>query len=87
MNVGDERVKKAKIQTLKHEFEMFTMREEEFVADFVVKLTRLVAHMQSLGEKIVEGIIVSKLLRATLAKYDPITSLILCIFNFNSYHI
>ena len=30
--------------------------------------------MQILGEKIAEGIIVSKLLRATPAKYDPITS-------------
>ena len=31
-------------------------------------------HMRSLGEKIAEGIKVSKLLRATPAKYDPITS-------------
>ena len=74
MNVGMERVKKAKIQTLKREFEMLTMREEDSVADFAAKLTRLVAHMWSLGEKIAEGIIVSKLLCATPAKYDPITS-------------
>ena len=74
MNVGVERVKKAKIQTLKREFEMLTMREEDSIADFTAKLTRLVAHMWSLGEKIAEGIIVSKLLRATPAKYDPITS-------------
>ena len=74
MNVGVARVKKAKIQTLKREFEMLMMREEESVANFAAKLTRLVAHMRSLGEKIAEGIIVSKLLRATPAKYDPITS-------------
>ena len=74
MNVGVERVKKVKIQTLKREFEMLTMREEDSVADFAAKLTRLVAHMWSLGEKIAEGIIVSKLLCATPAKYDPITS-------------
>ena len=65
MNVGVERVKKAKIQTLKREFEMLTMREEASVANFAAKLTRLVAHMRSLGEKIAEGIIVSKLLCAT----------------------
>ena len=74
MNVGVERVKKAKIQTLKREFEMLSMREEDSIADFAVKLTRLVAHRRSLGEKIAEDIIVSKLLRATPEKYNPITS-------------
>ena len=74
MNVGVERVMKSKIQILKREFEMLTIWEEDFVADFGMKLTRLVAHMRSLGEKIAEGIIVSKLLRATPVKYDPITS-------------
>ena len=57
-NVGVERVKKAKIQTLKHEFEMLMMWEEVSVADFVAKLTKLVSYMQILGEKIAEGIIV-----------------------------
>ena len=74
MNVGVEHVKKAKIQALKSKFEMLTMREEDSVADFAAKLTRLVAHMRSLGEKIAEGIIVSKLLRVTPVKYYPITS-------------
>ena len=74
MNVGLERIKKEKIQMLKHEFEMLTMWEEESVTDFAAKLTRLVTHMRSLGEKIVEGIIASKLLRATPTKYNPIKS-------------
>ena len=74
MNVGMERVKKVKIQTLKREFEMLTMRDEDSITDSARKLTRLVGHMQSLGEKISKGIIVSKLLRATPPKCDPITS-------------
>ena len=74
MNVGMESINKAKIQMLKREFEMLTMREEDSVADITAKLTRLVARMRSLGEKIAEGIIVSKLLHATPAKYDPVTS-------------
>ena len=74
MNVGVECIKKAKIQTLNCEFEILTMREEEFVADFTTNLTKLVAHIQSLEEKITESIIVSKLLHATLEIYDPITS-------------
>ena len=45
MNVGVERIKKAKIQTLKREFDMLTMQEEESVAKFTTKLTTLVAHM------------------------------------------
>ena len=59
---------------LNREFEMLTMREEKYVADFAPKLTRLVGHMQSLGEKIAEGIIVSNMLRAKPAKYNTITS-------------
>ena len=74
MNVGVERVKKAKNQMLKCEFQMLTTREEDSITDFTAKLTRLVAHMRNLGEKIAEGIIVSKLLHETPAKYDPITS-------------
>ena len=74
MNVGVECIKKAKIQTFNRKFEILTMREEEFVADFTTNLTKLVAHMQSLGEKITEGIIVSKLLHAPPEIYDPITS-------------
>ena len=74
MNVGAECIKKAKIQMLKREFEMLTMQEEESVTDFASKLTRLVAHMQSLGEKIAECIIVYKLLHATPEKYDPFRS-------------
>ena len=50
------------------------MWEEKSISDFAAKFTRLVAHMRSLGEKIFEDIIVSKLLRATPVKYDPITS-------------
>ena len=52
MNVRLEHVNKVKIQTLKLEFEMLTMREGDSIADFAAKLTRLVAHMQSFGEKI-----------------------------------
>ena len=74
MNLSVERIKKAKIQMLKREFEMLTMREQESVANFAAKLIGLVAHIRSLGEKISEGIIVSKLLRVKLAKYDPIMS-------------
>ena len=74
MNVSVECVEKAKIQMLKREFEMLTIREEESVAGFAAMLTRLATHMQSLGEKIAEGIIVSKLLCATPKKYYPIMS-------------
>ena len=46
-----------KIQMLNREFEMLMMREEEFVVDFTAKLTKLVAHTQSLDEKIAEKVL------------------------------
>ena len=50
------------------------MGEEELVADFAGKLSKVATQLRSLGEKIDDGVLVAKLLRATPAKFDAITS-------------
>lgn len=52
MNIGMARVKKARIQALKWEFETLLMGEEELVAKFTGKLSRVVMQLSSLGERI-----------------------------------
>ena len=61
-------------QALRLEFETMLMGEEESVADFVGKLSKVVTQLRSLGEKIDDGVLAAKLLRAAPAEFDAITS-------------
>lgn len=74
MCLGAERVKKAKIQTLKTEFESMSMKDSEQLGDFSLKLNRLVTNIRALGEEITESYVVKKLLRAVPSKFLQITS-------------
>ncbi|PKU69732.1 hypothetical protein MA16_Dca022687 [Dendrobium catenatum] len=76
INMGADRVKKAKIQSLKREFEALRMRDGDAVDEFAGKLSRIVNQRRSLGEKIEESKVVEKLLRAVPGKFLQITSTI-----------
>lgn len=71
---GADRVKQAKIQTLKAEFESMTMKENESIDDFGMKLHGLVTNIKALGETMNEAYVVKKLLRAVPRKFLQITS-------------
>lgn len=71
---GADRVKKARIQTLKAEFESMTMKENEIIDYFSMNLNGLVTNIKALGENISEAYVVKKLLRAVPAKFLQITS-------------
>ena len=62
--MGAEKVKKAKAQTLKSEFESLNMKDSENLDDFCMKLNGLVANIRALGETIGEEYVVKKMLRA-----------------------
>ncbi|XP_074362685.1 uncharacterized protein LOC141702958 [Apium graveolens] len=71
---GADRVKQTKIQTLKTEFESMTMKENESIDDFSMKLNGLVRNIKALGESMNEAYVVKKLLRAVPTKFLLITS-------------
>lgn len=73
---GAERVKKARIQTLKSEFESMSMKESESLDDFCLKLNGLVTNIRALGEEMAEAYVVKKILRAMAQKFLQITSAI-----------
>lgn len=73
---GAERVKKARVQTLKSEFESMHMKDAETLDDFYLKLNGLVTNIRSLGEEIQESYVVKKLLRAVPSKFLQIVSII-----------
>ncbi|XP_020270454.1 uncharacterized protein LOC109845593 [Asparagus officinalis] len=72
--VGADRVKQAKLQTLKSEFETLRMKEAETIDDFADRLTAIVSKSVGLGGKIEESTIVKKFLRAVPNKYLPVVT-------------
>lgn len=76
MCLGADRVKKAKVQTLKSDFESLKMKDSENLDEFCMKLNNLVANIRALGEVIEESYVVKKLLRAVPAKFLQIASTI-----------
>lgn len=73
MCLGAERVRKAKVQTLKTEFENLSMKETEMLDEFCLRLSGLVTNMRILGETVDESYVVKKLLRAVPARFLQIT--------------
>ncbi|XP_074378345.1 uncharacterized protein LOC141719880 [Apium graveolens] len=71
-----DRVKRARIQTLKTEFEFLNMKDTELIDDFCVKLNGIVTNIRALGESVDEAYVVKKLLCAVPEKFLQITSTI-----------
>lgn len=73
---GAVRVKKARIQTLKSDFELLYMKDTEQLDEFCSKLNGIVTNIRSLGEEVKEGYVVKKLLRAMPKRFLQIISTI-----------
>ncbi|KAL8098264.1 hypothetical protein AgCh_031141 [Apium graveolens] len=71
---GAERVKTARTQTMKTEFETLRMKETEGIDEFSMTLSGLVTNIRALGETVEESYIVKKLLRAVPNRILQITS-------------
>ncbi|XP_034591466.1 uncharacterized protein [Setaria viridis] len=76
MHVGEERVKKARVQTLKRELAGMYMGDSEKINDFALKVTTIVNEIRSLGTKVEEITVVEKLLHSVLDKFGPLISTI-----------
>ena len=74
MCVEAERVKEAKVQTLKGEFESLTMTETDKIDDFCMKLSGIATNIRVLGEVMEESSVVRKILRAVPDKFLQIAS-------------
>lgn len=73
---GADRVRKARIQTLKAEFESLRMDDTERLDDFYMKLNGLVSTIRALGEEMKESYVVKKLLRAVPSRFLQIAATI-----------
>ncbi|XP_023550513.1 uncharacterized protein LOC111808631 [Cucurbita pepo subsp. pepo] len=76
IHVGAERVKEAKIQTLKIEFEIMNMKESEAIDDYVARLTEVVNKIRTFGDKFEEAYLVKKFHHLVRPKFLHIASAI-----------
>jgi hypothetical protein len=76
MNMGEERIKKARVQTLKRELDGMYMGDSEKINDFALKVTTIVNEIRALGTKVEETVVVEKLLHSVPDKFRPLISTI-----------
>jgi hypothetical protein len=74
MHMGEERIKKARVQTLKRELAGMYMGESEKVNEFALKVTTIVNEIRSLGTKVEETSVVEKILYSVPDKFLPLIS-------------
>lgn len=72
LRLNGDRVRKAKAQQLRREYEAIAFRNDEAVEDFALQLTSLVNQLAVLGDKIGEEEVVAKYLRVVPAKFAQI---------------
>ncbi|GJR24216.1 hypothetical protein Tco_0972743 [Tanacetum coccineum] len=73
-HIGEQRVQQARLQTLKSDFELLHMKEDETIDTFTGKLTTLVNKAASLGHTIEDQTLVRKLLNAVPDRYLQIVA-------------
>ncbi|GJQ97357.1 zinc finger, CCHC-type containing protein [Tanacetum coccineum] len=73
-HIGEQRVQQARLQTLKSDFEMLHIKEDETIDTFTEKLTTLVNKAASLGHTIEDQTIVRKLLNVVPDRYLQIVA-------------
>ncbi|XP_042450623.1 uncharacterized protein LOC122035270 [Zingiber officinale] len=72
--LGSDRVKKARVQTLKSEFDALRMKETETIDEFAGKLSALSSKFSTLGATLEDSSLVKKLLDSVPDKFFPIVA-------------
>eukprot|EP00253_Pinus_taeda_P030589 PITA_30589 len=73
---GDNQVKRAKLQSLKIQYETLKMHNDESIANYFLRIDEMVNCMRNLGEEIKEVTLVEKVLRSLSTKFESKVSTI-----------
>jgi hypothetical protein len=68
---GDSKVKEAKLQTYRGQFEQLKMKEDEDIEAYFLRVDETVNAIIGLGEEIKGSVIVQKVLRSLPMRFDP----------------
>ncbi|CAN6269240.1 unnamed protein product [Urochloa humidicola] len=74
MYQGAQRVKDARVQTLREELDGLRMKSTDSVDDFAMKVNSIVSTIRGLGDKIEDSYLVKKILRAATNKFLQIVA-------------
>eukprot|EP00253_Pinus_taeda_P023378 PITA_23378 len=67
---GDSQVKRAKLQTLRVQYETLKEHSDESIASYFLRVDEIVNPMKNMGEEIKEATIVEKILRSLSPKFE-----------------
>eukprot|EP00253_Pinus_taeda_P004759 PITA_04759 len=73
---GDDQVKRAKLQTLRIQYENIRMYNDESVANYFLRVDEIVNYMKNLGEEVKEAVVVEKVLRSLSPRFESKVSAI-----------
>ena len=68
---GDSKVKEAKLQIFRTKFELLKMTKDEVIVAYFQRVDETIDTLEGLGEPIEMKIIVWKILRTLLARFNP----------------
>jgi hypothetical protein len=68
---GDSKVKVAKLQTYRGQFEQLKMKEDEYIIAYFLRVDGTVTAIIGLGKEMEESIIVQKVLRSLPMRFNP----------------
>jgi hypothetical protein len=68
---GDTKVKAAKLQIYRGQFEQLKMKEDEDITAYFLRVDETVNAIIGLGEEIEESVIVQKILRSLPMRFNP----------------
>jgi hypothetical protein len=68
---GDSKVKETKLQTYRGRFEQLKMKEDEDITTYFLRVNETLNAVIGLGEEIEESVIVQKVLRSLLMRFNP----------------
>jgi hypothetical protein len=84
---GDTKVKEAKLQTYRGQFEQLKMKEDENIAAYFLRVDETMNAIIGLGEEIKESVIVQKVLRSLPMRFNPKISTLEEILDLNSINM
>ncbi|CAL0333188.1 unnamed protein product [Lupinus luteus] len=67
-----EKVKNVKLQTLRREYELLHMKDEDTIVDYFTRLRSLTNYMKGCGESMKDQLIVEKVLRTLNSKFNHV---------------
>ncbi|XP_019438838.1 PREDICTED: uncharacterized protein LOC109344531 [Lupinus angustifolius] len=67
---GGDKIKKVKLQTLRRQYELLNMEENDKIGEYFTKILAITNQMKGYGESIIDLMIIEKIMRSLPQKFD-----------------